>query len=128
MIPNLCTANYRLYQPPIQRIPGVLSPRIKRPRPESHLSLPPTAELNNTCTCTFTPTYTRTTWCLIKHRHNLNFIIFPSMLLYSPTFQNPVVTLCTTMFVSENSTFCPQMYLCILHLYHKNSGYFPSQH
>jgi len=128
MIPTLCTTKYHLNQPTIERIPGVLSARVKRPRPESQLSTPPTEEVNNKCTCTFNSTYTGRTWCLIKHSDNLKFIIFPSMLLLSSTFQNPVVTLCTTMFVSENSTFCPQMYLCILHLYHQNSGYFPLQH
>jgi len=100
-------------------------PRIKRPRPNSHLSPPPTAEVNNTCTCTFTPTYQSTTYCLIKHGDNLNVISFPSILLLSKTFQNHVVALCTIMFVSENSTFCPQMYLCILHLYHKKQWLFP---
>jgi len=35
-------------QPPIQTVPGALSPGVKRPRREADHSLPPSAEVMNT--------------------------------------------------------------------------------
>jgi hypothetical protein len=39
-------------------------------RCETDHSPPPTAEVKNMCSCTFTPLYVFMVWCFIKHREN----------------------------------------------------------
>jgi hypothetical protein len=43
-------------QPPIQGVPGSLSPEVKRPGHEADHSPPTSAEVEKTWICTFTPT------------------------------------------------------------------------
>jgi len=44
-------------QPPIQWVPGVLSPGVKRPERETDHSLPPSADVKNAWSYTYTPQY-----------------------------------------------------------------------
>jgi hypothetical protein len=58
-------------QPPIQWVPGVLSPGIKRPGHEADHP-PPTAEVKNAWSYTYIPQYVPMACCLVKH-HSCNF-------------------------------------------------------
>jgi hypothetical protein len=55
-----------LTHPPIQLVPGALSPRVKRPRSESNRSPPTSAEVKNTWIYTSTPPYVFMALCLIS--------------------------------------------------------------
>jgi hypothetical protein len=61
-------------RPPIQWIPGSLSPSFKRPGREADLSLPSSAEVKNAWSYTTTPPYVFMACCLIKHRDNFIFV------------------------------------------------------
>jgi hypothetical protein len=64
-----------LTEPPIQWIQGYPSPAVKRPGREADHSPLSSAEVKNAWTCTSTPQYVFTVWCLVKHRDNFTFII-----------------------------------------------------
>jgi len=61
-------------QPPIQWVPGALSPGVKQLKHEAeHLPIS-SAEVKNAWSYTSTPPYTFMTWCLIKqgiHLHGM---------------------------------------------------------
>jgi hypothetical protein len=52
-------------QPPIQRVPGVLSLAVKRPGREADHSPPPSAEVKNVWSYTSTPQYVFMAWCSV---------------------------------------------------------------
>jgi hypothetical protein len=56
-------------QPPTQRVPGALSPWVKRPGRDADHSPPSSAEVN-AWSYTSTPQYAFMAWCLVKHRDN----------------------------------------------------------
>jgi hypothetical protein len=53
-------------QPPIQWVPEVLTPGVKRLDHEADHSLPSSAEVKNARSYTSTPQYVFVAWCLIK--------------------------------------------------------------
>jgi hypothetical protein len=53
-------------QPPIQNVPGVLTPGIKRPGREADHSSPSSAEVNMPEATPPLPQYVFMAWCLIK--------------------------------------------------------------
>jgi hypothetical protein len=57
---------YRYIQPPIQWVPGTLSPRIKRPGREADHSPTSRAEVKNAWSYSCTPLYVFMAWCLVK--------------------------------------------------------------
>jgi len=59
-------------QPPIQLLPGIVSPGVKRPRREADNSPPSSAGVKNTRSCTSTHPYVFMESCLIKHRIRLH--------------------------------------------------------
>jgi hypothetical protein len=63
-------------QPPIQWVPGVLSPAVKRPGREADHSLSSSAEVKNSWHYAFTPKYAFVAWCLVKHRDNFTLFTF----------------------------------------------------
>jgi hypothetical protein len=52
-------------QPPIQWVPGALSPGVKQPEREADHSPPTNAEVKKTWVCTSTPPYAFMAQCLI---------------------------------------------------------------
>jgi hypothetical protein len=72
-------------EPPIQWIPRVLSPGVKRPGREADHSPPSSAEVKKTWRYTSTPQYAFMAWCLVKHRDNFiytfNFIPYTEGLI-----------------------------------------------
>jgi hypothetical protein len=62
-------------QPPIQWVPGTLSPGVKRPGPETDHSRPSSPEVKNAWNYTSTPQYVPMTWCLVKYRTRLHGVI-----------------------------------------------------
>jgi hypothetical protein len=62
-------------QPPIKRVPGVVSPGVKRPGREADYSPPSTAEVNNTWIYTSNPPYIFVMWSLIKHMIYLHGVV-----------------------------------------------------
>jgi hypothetical protein len=60
-------------QPPIQWVPGVVSPGVKRLEHGADHSPPSSAEVKNTWHYTSTPHYVFMEWCLVKHRDNFTF-------------------------------------------------------
>jgi hypothetical protein len=60
----------RSTQPPIQWIPGALSPGVKRPRREADHSPPTSTEVKKTWVYTSTPRYAFMAQCLVKYRDN----------------------------------------------------------
>jgi hypothetical protein len=83
-----------LTQPPIQRVPGALSLRLKRPWCEDYRSLPSSAEVKNTQSYTSTSQYifmercyirhksVFMAWCLIKHRDSFTFCTHTHTYIY----------------------------------------------
>jgi hypothetical protein len=69
-------------QPPIQWVPGTLSPRVKRPGREADHSPPSSAEVMNAWRYTSTPKYVFMAWCLVKHRDNFAFIFIFTIIFY----------------------------------------------
>jgi hypothetical protein len=63
-------------KPPMQWVPGIFSLGVKRPGRESDHSTPSSAEVKNAWSCTSTPQYVFTAWCLVKHRDNFTFYIY----------------------------------------------------
>jgi hypothetical protein len=57
-------------QPPVQWVPGALSPGVKRPGREANQSPPSSVEVKNAWRYTSTPQYGFMTWCLVKHGDN----------------------------------------------------------
>jgi hypothetical protein len=55
-------------QPPIQWVPGALSPGVKRPGREADHSPPSSAEVKNAWSYTSNPQHVFMAWCLVKHR------------------------------------------------------------
>jgi len=62
-------------QPPIQWVPGALSPGEKRPWREADHSPPSGAEVKNAWSYISTRQYVFMPWCLVKHRDNFYFQI-----------------------------------------------------
>jgi hypothetical protein len=60
-------------QPPIQWVPGALSPGIMRPGRKSYRSLPFRAEVKNAWSYTSTPSNFFMAWCLVKHGDKILF-------------------------------------------------------
>jgi hypothetical protein len=63
----------RSTQPPIQWVPGALSPGVKRPGREIDQSPPTSAEVNKMWLCTSTPPY-----AFMKHRDKFTFTLLAS--------------------------------------------------
>jgi hypothetical protein len=63
-------------QPPIQWVPAVLSPGVKRPRREADHSPATSAEVKNAWSYTSTPQYVFMAWCLVRHRDNFTFTFY----------------------------------------------------
>jgi hypothetical protein len=59
-------------QPPIQREPGALTPRVKRPGCEADNSPPYNTKVENTWSYISTSPYVFMSWLLIKHRIHLH--------------------------------------------------------
>jgi hypothetical protein len=57
-------------QPPIQWVPGALSPGVKRPAAEADHSPQTSAKVKKTWIYTSTPPYVFIAQCLVKHRDN----------------------------------------------------------
>jgi hypothetical protein len=57
-------------QPPVQWIPGAISPVVKLPGREADHSPPSSAEVKNAWSYSPLPQYVFMAWCLIKHRIN----------------------------------------------------------
>jgi hypothetical protein len=49
---------------------GTLFPGVKRPGRQADQSPPPSADIKNEWSCTFTPSYVFLAWDLVKHRTN----------------------------------------------------------
>jgi hypothetical protein len=62
-------------QPPIEWIPGILPPAVKRPGLEADNSPPSSVEIKNTWSYTSTPPYVFMAWCLIQHRIRLHIYV-----------------------------------------------------
>jgi hypothetical protein len=60
-------------KPPIQWVPGALSPGLKRPVCETDHSRPFSATVKNAWSYTSAPQYVFMAWCLVKHRDNFTF-------------------------------------------------------
>jgi hypothetical protein len=80
-------------QPPIQWVPGALNLGEKRPGREADHSPPSSAEVKNAWSYTSTPQYVFMAWCLVKHRDNFNFYLYPVVKVNS---SNLLFTLCLT--------------------------------
>jgi hypothetical protein len=52
--------------PPIQWVPGALSPEVKRPGREGHHLPPSSVEVKNAWSYTSSPPYVFMAWCLVK--------------------------------------------------------------
>jgi hypothetical protein len=65
-------------QPPIHWAPVTLSPGINRPGRETDHSPPSSAEIKNVWSCTFTPQYVFTAWCLIKQWIHFHGVVLSS--------------------------------------------------
>jgi hypothetical protein len=65
---------------PIQWLPGALSPEVKGPGREADNLSPSNAEVKNTWSCAFTPSYVFMAWYLVTQRANF---IFYSYFIYS---------------------------------------------
>jgi len=63
-------------QPPIQRLPGAITPRVKQPGREADHSSLSSAEVKNVWSYTSTPQYVFTASCSVKHRDNLTLYLF----------------------------------------------------
>jgi len=59
--------------PPIQWVPGALSPGVKRLGREADHSPPSSTEIKNAWCCTSIPQYVFIAWSLVKHRENFTF-------------------------------------------------------
>jgi len=59
-------------QPPIQEVPGALSPGVKQLEPEAEHSPPSSAKIKNEWSYTSTPPYVFMVWWFIKQRICLN--------------------------------------------------------
>jgi len=66
--PPLCPDRTGAHKPPTQRIPGAITPGLKRPGHDSHVSSPSSAEVKTAWSYTSTSPYVMA-WCLIKHRN-----------------------------------------------------------
>jgi hypothetical protein len=64
-----------LTQPPVQRVPGVLSLGVKRPGREADHSPPSCADVENASRYTSTPQYVFMALYLVKHRDNFTFTV-----------------------------------------------------
>jgi hypothetical protein len=53
-------------QPPIQCVPGNVSPAVKQPKREADHSLLSSAEVKNAWSYTSTPPYVFTAWCFVS--------------------------------------------------------------
>jgi hypothetical protein len=62
-------------QPPIQWVPGSLSPRVKWPDREAYHLPRSSAEVKNAWSYTFSPRYVFMAWCLVKYRDNFTFVL-----------------------------------------------------
>jgi hypothetical protein len=61
-------------QPPIQWVPGIIPPYIKRPGREADHSPPSSAKIKNAWSYTSTPQYASLAWCSVNKKHRDNFI------------------------------------------------------
>jgi len=52
-----------------------LKPGVKRPGREADHSPPSSAEVKNAWSCTSTPPYVFTAWCLVKYRIRLHGVV-----------------------------------------------------
>jgi hypothetical protein len=60
-------------QPPVQWVPGALSPLVKRPEHEDNHSPPTSAEVKKMWIYTSTSTCICMVWCLVRHRDKFTF-------------------------------------------------------
>jgi len=124
------------FQPPIQWVPGALSPRFKRPGREADHSPPSRAKVKNAWSYTFKPPYVFMVWGLVKHRDNFNFYLYFIYALnnqhlksgskwYAPNHYNISNDECSYSTVSIKLTFCVQNFENKEEKYiHKIQGYF----
>jgi hypothetical protein len=72
-------------QPPIPWVEGAFFPGVKRQGREADHSPPPSAEIKNAWSYTFTPRYVFMAWCLLKLR---DIFTFTFMDFYNQTFKS----------------------------------------
>jgi hypothetical protein len=64
-------------KPPIQWVTGTFSLGVNRPGREADHSPPSSAEVKDAWSYTSTPQYVFMAWCLVKHRNNFTFYLYP---------------------------------------------------
>jgi len=69
-------------QPPIQWVPGALTPGVKWTGLEADHSPPPSAEVKNTWSYISTPPYVFMAWCLLKYILCLHGVIRKTLTLF----------------------------------------------
>jgi hypothetical protein len=77
-------------RPPIQWVPGALSPRIKRPRCKGDHSPPSSAEVKNAWSYTSITPYVFMAWCLVRHRTRLHAWLNNSQLWNHKSHHPPI--------------------------------------
>jgi hypothetical protein len=63
---NTITQYFCICVPPIQRVPGNLSPELKQPGREADHSPPTSVQVKKSWTYTFIPPYVFMAWCIIS--------------------------------------------------------------
>jgi hypothetical protein len=61
--------------PPIERVPGILTPGLRWPERIADHSRPSSAEVKNAWSYISNPQYVLMTWCLFKHRDSVTFYV-----------------------------------------------------
>jgi hypothetical protein len=101
-----------LTKPPIQWVPGDLSPGVKRPGRESDHSPPTSAEVENTLTSTSTSLYAFMAWCLITVGSGGTDVVKDDSCWVTLQVVDNTVLFCGTLFVTFEAELNTGMSQC----------------